>query len=90
MNTGTVEKINSSESMAAMGPPAPHMHETPCHLKNTTRKKYPSMLPAMNPSGVAGISPRTKILNTSENSDPFIHPLVFPVIYFHTTPQGFL
>ena len=90
MNTGTVTKINISDSMAAMEPPAIHMHEASCHLKNPTRKKYPSMLPAMNPSGVAGFSPRTKILNPSENSYPAIHPMVFPVIYFHTTHQGFL
>ena len=90
MDTAKVSNITISKSMSATGPPASlHKNEYPCHLQNPTRKDYPSMLPAMNPSGVAGISPRTKIL-TSENSYSAIHPMVFPIIYYHTRPQGFL
>lgn len=90
MNTDNVSNIKIFESIAATAPPSPPHKEEPCHLRKPTRKNFPSMLPARNPSGVAGISPRTNMLNRSKTDFSAIHPAVFPIIYFNTKPRGLI
>ena len=87
MDTDNLSNIIIPESMAAIERPTPpDMNRDHCHLQNQTRKNYPAMLPVMNPSKIAGISPVTKIMDNSKNGFPAIHHKIFPIIYFHTRP----
>ncbi len=60
------------------------------HTAGQTRNKGPSMLPALHLNGLAGFVPSIGIKNKNFNCCLSIHQKAFPIVYFHTKPEGLL
>lgn len=58
------------------------------HTADQRRDKVPFMFPALHLNGLAGFAPNIGIQNKNFNWCLSIHQMTFPIVYFHTKPEG--